>query len=84
VSAYDLAGSPYDGSGQTVAVIDAYASRTIFSDVNQWSVNRGLRRSRPASHVRRSLPGRSTEQFSRRGANIVARLEQALQRAQRT
>jgi len=32
----------YDGSGQTVAVIDAYASPTIAQDVNQWSINRGL------------------------------------------
>jgi subtilase family serine protease len=32
----------YDGAGQTVAVIDAYASPTIVQDVNQWSVNRGL------------------------------------------
>ena len=35
-------GSSYDGSGQTVAVIDAYAAPTIAADVNQWSVNRGL------------------------------------------
>ena len=39
---YGLGGSPYDGSGQTVAIIDAYASPTIAQDVNQWSVNRGL------------------------------------------
>ena len=32
----------YDGAGQTVAIIDAYASPTILQDVNQWSVNRGL------------------------------------------
>ena len=31
-----------DGSGQTVAIIDAYASPTILQDVNQWSTNRGL------------------------------------------
>src|SRR5262249_44709213 len=31
-----------DGAGQTVAIIDAYASPTIVQDVNQWSVNRGL------------------------------------------
>jgi subtilase family serine protease len=40
--AYGLAGSSYDGSGQTVAIIDAYASPTILQDANQWSVNRGL------------------------------------------
>jgi subtilase family serine protease len=34
--------SDYDGAGQTVAIIDAYASPTIFQDVNQWSTNRGL------------------------------------------
>jgi subtilase family serine protease len=34
--------STYDGSGQTVAIIDAYASPTILQDVNQWSTNRGL------------------------------------------
>jgi subtilase family serine protease len=34
--------SSYDGTGQTVAIIDAYASPTIVSDVNQWSANRGL------------------------------------------
>ena len=38
--AYGISGS--DGAGQTVAVIDAYASPTILADVNQWSVNRGL------------------------------------------
>lgn len=38
--AYGISG--YDGAGQTVAVIDAYASPTIFYDVNQWSINRGL------------------------------------------
>jgi len=38
--AYGISG--YDGSGQTVAIIDAYAAPTIVQDVNQWSVNRGL------------------------------------------
>jgi subtilase family serine protease len=31
-----------DGSGQTVAIVDAYASPTIVQDVNQWSTNRGI------------------------------------------
>jgi subtilase family serine protease len=35
-------GSTYTGSGQTVAIIDAYASPTIVQDANQWSRNRGL------------------------------------------
>ncbi len=39
--AYGISGT-YDGAGQTVAVIDAYASPTILQDVNQWSTNRGL------------------------------------------
>src|SRR6266446_6432071 len=40
--AYGLSGAAFDGSGQTVAIIDAYASPTIEQDVNQWSRNRGL------------------------------------------
>ena len=39
--AYNISGS-YDGAGQTVAIIDPFASPTIVSDVNQWSANRGL------------------------------------------
>jgi subtilase family serine protease len=35
-------GNTYDGDGQTVAIIDAYASPTILEDANQWSTNRGL------------------------------------------
>ena len=40
--AYGLSQTSYDGSGQTVAIIDAYASPTIAADANEWSVNRGL------------------------------------------
>ena len=40
--AYGLGSTGLDGSGQTVAIIDAYAAPTIVSDVNQWSMNRGL------------------------------------------
>jgi subtilase family serine protease len=39
--AYGISAS-YDGTGQTVAIIDAYASPTIFQDANQWSTNRGI------------------------------------------
>ena len=39
--AYGISGA-YNGAGQTVAIIDAYASPTILEDVNQWSINRGL------------------------------------------
>src|SRR5438552_55852 len=38
--AYGISG--YDGSGQTVAIIDAYAAPTIVQDTNQRSINRGL------------------------------------------
>lgn len=54
LGAYGLANSPYDGSGQTVAIIDAYASPTIQQDLNQWSSNRGL----PSTHVQQFVaPG---------------------------
>jgi len=38
--AYSISG--YDGTGRTVAIIDAYASPTILSDANTWSTNRGI------------------------------------------
>jgi subtilase family serine protease len=37
---YNISG--FDGTGQTVAIIDAYASPTILQDANQWSTNRGI------------------------------------------
>jgi len=40
--AYGLGSTSLDGSGQTVAIIDAYAAPTIVADVNQWSINRGI------------------------------------------
>jgi subtilase family serine protease len=40
--AYGISG--YTGTGQTVAIIDAYASPTILQDANQWSDNRGIPR----------------------------------------
>jgi subtilase family serine protease len=49
--------SAYDGAGQTVAVIDAYASPTILADVNQWSVNRGLPTMNPSQLVQVVPPG---------------------------
>jgi subtilase family serine protease len=39
---YGVTGSGLDGSGVTVAVIDAYASPTIVSDVNRFSADHGL------------------------------------------
>lgn len=53
--AYGISG--YDGSGQTVAIIDAYASPTILQDVNQWSVNRGLPTMSPSQLVQVVPPG---------------------------
>ena len=53
--AYGISG--YDGSGQTVAIIDAYASPTILQDVNHWSVNRGLPTMTPAQLVQVVAPG---------------------------
>ena len=53
--AYGISG--YDGAGQTVAVIDAYASPTILADVNQWSTNRGLPTMSPSQLVQIVPPG---------------------------
>jgi subtilase family serine protease len=47
----------YDGAGQTVAVIDAYASPTIMADVNQWSTNRGLPTMTPGQFSQIVPPG---------------------------
>jgi subtilase family serine protease len=49
--------SAYDGAGQTVAVIDAYASPTILEDVNQWSINRGLPTMTPGQLIQVVAPG---------------------------
>ncbi len=53
--AYGISG--YDGAGQTVAIIDAYASPTILQDVNQWSTNRGLPTMNPGQLVQVVAPG---------------------------
>jgi subtilase family serine protease len=45
------------GSGQTVAIIDAYASPTIAADVNQWSINRGLPTMNPGQLKQVVAPG---------------------------
>jgi subtilase family serine protease len=54
--AYGISGA-YTGAGQTVAVIDAYASPTILQDVNQWSINRGLPTMTPAQLIQVVAPG---------------------------
>lgn len=53
--AYGITG--YDGAGQTVAIIDAYASPTILQDVNQWSTNRGLPTMSPSQLIQVVPPG---------------------------
>jgi len=40
--AYGLGTTSLDGTGQSVAIIDAYASPTIQLDLNTWSAHRGL------------------------------------------
>ena len=40
--AYGLGSTTYDGGGQTVAIIDAYASPTIQSDLDTWSGIRNI------------------------------------------
>src|SRR5262249_38915574 len=54
--AYGISGT-YDGSGQTVAVIDAFASPTIVQDVNRWSTNRGLPTMSPSQFTQVVPPG---------------------------
>jgi subtilase family serine protease len=53
--AYGISG--FDGAGQTVAIIDAYASPTILQDVNQWSTNRGLPTMTPGQLTQIVPPG---------------------------
>jgi len=53
--AYGISG--YDGKGQTVAIIDAYAAPTIVQDVNQWSTNRGLPTMSAGQFVQVIAPG---------------------------
>ena len=53
--AYGISG--YNGSGQMVAIIDAYASPTIAQDVNQWSINRGLPAMKPNQFTQVVAPG---------------------------
>jgi subtilase family serine protease len=49
-AAYGISG--YDGAGQTVVVIDAYASPRIQQDLDQWSANRGL----PSTTITQVVP----------------------------
>jgi subtilase family serine protease len=47
----------YDGTGQTVAIIDAYASPTIVQDVNKYSARHGLPKLTSANFTEVKLPG---------------------------
>jgi len=46
-----------DGTGQTVAILDAYASPTIESDVNTWATARGIPTLKPNQLVQIVPPG---------------------------
>ena len=52
LGAYGLASSGFDGHGQTVAILDAYASPTIQRDLDKWSKNRGL----PSTTITQVVP----------------------------
>lgn len=39
--AYGVTGSGLTGAGETVAVVDSYATTTLAADVNRWAANRG-------------------------------------------
>jgi subtilase family serine protease len=45
------------GAGVTVAIVDAYASPTIVSDVNTWSTNRGIAQLKPGQFSQVVAPG---------------------------
>ena len=55
-SAYQIP-TTLDGRGQTVAIIDAYASPTILQDVNTWSTRRGLPTMSPSQLTQVVAPG---------------------------
>ena len=48
--AYNVSNSGMTGKGQTVAIVDAYASPTMLSDANQFSQVTGNRRFRPGQY----------------------------------
>jgi subtilase family serine protease len=50
--AYGVGGSGLDGSGQTVAIVDAFASPTIQQDANTYAARHG----QPAVHLREMVP----------------------------
>jgi len=55
--AYGFAPIAQDGSGQTVAVVDAYSSPTVGQDLTQWSTNHGLPQPRAGQLTQVVAPG---------------------------
>ncbi|HEV2236626.1 MAG TPA: S53 family peptidase [Ktedonobacterales bacterium] len=53
--AYGISG--YDGTGQTVAIIDAYAAPTIVQDADKWSSNRGIAQFQGSQFTQVVAPG---------------------------
>ncbi len=64
--AYGVASSGLDGSGQTVAIIDAYASPTILADANEYSARHGLPQLNNSSLRQVTPPGVRTSSTSGR------------------
>lgn len=75
--AYGISGS-YDGAGQTVAIIDPFASPTILSDVNQWSLNRGLPTMTPGQLTQVVPPGAYNRATNKRWNPSAAYSEETL------
>jgi subtilase family serine protease len=55
--AYGVSGSGLTGAGQTVAIIDAYASPTIVADVNHYSQDNGLPQLNGSNFTQVASPG---------------------------
>ena len=55
--AYGLGSTALDGTGQTVAIIDAFAAPTIVEDVNQWSILRSVPQLRGGQFTQVVAPG---------------------------
>jgi subtilase family serine protease len=55
-SAYGLDQVKYDGTGVTVAIVDAYASPTILNDITDYSINMGLTKIKNGVNFRQIVP----------------------------
>ncbi len=58
--AYGISQLPYDGAGQTIAIIDAYDSPTIASDLAAFDARFNL----PAANLVKATPGGSTPAYN--------------------